>query len=79
MLLVIVEFITTLLYLIVTYSILSLFYTLTVDWQEQTIKVYDDLAEEMAAYFRGIGSRTDDIEKALELAGKPTQAKIVEL
>lgn len=36
-----------------------------------TIQTYNDSALELAEYFRGIGSRVGDIEKAFNLCGKP--------
>jgi SAM-dependent methyltransferase len=47
------------------------------DWQQKTTQVYDDSAEELAAYFSGIGSRVDDIERAISLAG--TADRVVEI
>jgi hypothetical protein len=44
-----------------------------------TIATYDNSAQELAAYFAGIGSRLDIIQEALQLAGKPHEAKVVEV
>jgi len=49
------------------------------DWQKQNTKVYNDSAKEIAEYFKGIGSRTKDIERALKLAHKNNGAKVIEL
>ena len=46
---------------------------------ETTIRTYDQSAAALAEYFRGIGPRTDDIARALELAGTPTGAAVVEI
>lgn len=59
--------------------ILEVGYTLNMDWHEQNVKVYNDSAEEIAEYFRGIGPRIDDIERGLGLAGKKNGAKVIEL
>lgn len=40
--------------------------------REQTVDTYNNSAEELATYFKGIGSRTKDIDIAIELC--PTQA-----
>lgn len=39
-----------------------------------TITTYNDHAEELAAYFAGIGSRLDIIQEALKLADSPKDA-----
>jgi trans-aconitate methyltransferase len=44
-----------------------------------TIASYDKHAEELAAYFAGIGSRSDIIKEALELAGNPEDPRVVEV
>lgn len=49
------------------------------DWRQATIDTYNKSAVEMAEYFAGIGSRTDDIDKAIELAGSPEQPVILEI
>lgn len=49
------------------------------DWRKETVDTYNRSAKDLAEYFRGIGSRNDDIEKALKLAGNPTKPKIVEI
>ena len=48
-------------------------------WHDKTIQTYNQSAEQLAEYFKGIGARDDDIERALELAGSPTHAKVVEI
>lgn len=37
---------------------------------DETLQAYNTYAREYAAYFKGIGSRVTDIERALNLAGK---------
>jgi|SRR5680860_458915 len=49
------------------------------DWHKQNIKVYDNSASELAERFNGIGSRIEDIERALKLANQNTGAKVVEI
>jgi SAM-dependent methyltransferase len=49
------------------------------DWQEKTIQTYDTSADALAQYFAGHGARTDDIDRALELAGAGTDARVVEI
>ncbi len=49
------------------------------DWYTHNIKVYDDSANELAEYFSGIGSRTEDIKRGLVLADKDTDARVVEI
>lgn len=49
------------------------------DWQKQNIKVYNDSAAEIAAYFSGIGSRVEDIERGFQLAEKTKGARAVEI
>lgn len=49
------------------------------NWQHKTIATYDQSAEQLAAYFSGIGSRVNDIERALVLAGNPDQARVIEI
>lgn len=44
-----------------------------------TISTYDNSAQKLAAYFAGIGSRLDIIKEALDAAGKPTSARVVEV
>lgn len=45
----------------------------------KTITTYDTSARELAVYFAGIGSRLELIKKALELAGSPADAVVVEV
>lgn len=49
------------------------------DLRQQTIDTYDKSAKALADYFRGIGSRTDDIEEAFELADNPSHARVIEI
>jgi predicted TPR repeat methyltransferase len=49
------------------------------DSASQTIDTYNKSAKELAEQFAGIGSRTDDIELALRLAGNKTDARVVEI
>jgi SAM-dependent methyltransferase len=49
------------------------------NWHEKTIDTYDKSAEKLAEYFKGIGPRIEDIERALELAGCPPDARLVEI
>jgi SAM-dependent methyltransferase len=45
----------------------------------QTVQTYDDSAEALATYFAGIGSRVNDIELALKLAGNPPEPNVAEV
>lgn len=54
-------------------------YDYDMDWNAQNIKVYDESADDLARHFRGIGSRTADIKRALKLANKTDGAKVVEI
>lgn len=47
--------------------------------RQQTIITYNNSAKELAEYFKGIGSREDDIELALRLANSPTGARVIEV
>jgi len=49
------------------------------DIRQQTVDTYNKSARELAEYFRGIGSRTKDIDLAIELAGNPDDPRIVEI
>lgn len=49
------------------------------DWNSQTVKVYDDAAEAFAGYFKAIGSRVSDIELGLSLAQADESARVVEI
>lgn len=53
-------------------------YTLTMT-DKTTISTYDNSAEQLAAYFSGIGSRLDVIKEALKLANHPKGARVVEV
>ena len=46
---------------------------------EQTIRTYDESAEALAEYFKGIGPRIHDIEKGLKLAHAGPEARVVEI
>ncbi len=46
---------------------------------ETTISTYDNSAQELATYFAGIGSRLDIIQEVLAAAGKPQNARVVEV
>jgi SAM-dependent methyltransferase len=46
---------------------------------QETVETYDRSAEALAEYFRGIGPRTDDIDRAFKLAGNPKNPKILEI
>lgn len=48
------------------------------NWDDKTIETYDASAKELAEYFRGIGSRIDDIELGLKLASA-TDARVMEI
>ena len=47
--------------------------------RQQTIDTYNESATELAEYFKGIGPRVKDINRAFELAGNPQNAKVVEI
>lgn len=47
--------------------------------KQKTIDTYNKSALELAAYFSGIGARTDDIDTAFELVGSPKNARVVEI
>jgi len=49
------------------------------NWVEKTIATYDASAEQLAAYFAGIGPRVADIERAIELTGDARPQRVVEL
>lgn len=49
------------------------------DYKALTIKTYDKSAKELAEYFRSVGPRVDEIERALSLAGTPTGARVIEI
>ncbi|MDZ7785943.1 MAG: class I SAM-dependent methyltransferase [Candidatus Saccharibacteria bacterium] len=49
------------------------------NWKQVTVDTYNKSAKELAEYFRGIGSRVKDIEKALELAGNTNNPKVLEI
>ena len=49
------------------------------NWHNKTVETYDQSAEQLAEYFKGIGPRVDDIECALNLAGNPHSARVIEV
>lgn len=49
------------------------------DHRATTVETYNRSAEALAEYFKGIGPRVRDIDKALELAGNPINPSIVEI
>ncbi len=50
-----------------------------VDWRQETVDTYNKSAKELADYFRGIGSRVEDVEEAFRLAGNPNSANALEI
>lgn len=49
------------------------------NWHERNLQTYNSSAEKLAAYFHGIGARTDDIELALKLAPRGADTRVVEI
>jgi len=49
------------------------------DWKQRTIDTYNNSARELAAYFKGIGSRVDDIEQVLSLAPERVNPTVIEI
>ncbi|MBP7807414.1 class I SAM-dependent methyltransferase [Candidatus Saccharibacteria bacterium] len=49
------------------------------NWAAKTIETYDASAEQLADYFKGIGPRVDDIERAIDLADTNTDLRVVEI
>lgn len=49
------------------------------NWYKQNIATYDKSAKQLAEYFKGIGPRVKDIKYALELAGNPKNARVIEI
>lgn len=47
--------------------------------RQQTVDVYNDTAAHMAQKFRNIGARKDDVQRGLELAGDPADARVLEI
>lgn len=47
------------------------------DWKRKTVETYDASAQALAEYFKGIGPRIEDIERAIELA--PGHGRVVEI
>lgn len=46
---------------------------------DRTVKVYDDSAQGLSDYFQGIGSRTEDIDRAFQLAQSHYPPNVVEI
>ena len=49
------------------------------DWQKKTIQTYDDSAQALAEYFKGLGPRVSDIQLGLKLAQADENAHVVEI
>jgi SAM-dependent methyltransferase len=49
------------------------------DYRKLTVETYNKSAKELAEYFRGIGSRKRYIDKTFELAGNPTEPRVLEI
>ncbi len=49
------------------------------DLRQLTIDTYNKSARGLSEYFRGIGSRADDIKLALQLAGGPNNPHVLEI
>ncbi len=49
------------------------------DWHSKNIEVYNKSANELAERFSGIGSRVEDIDRALLLADSVVGARVVEI
>jgi SAM-dependent methyltransferase len=49
------------------------------DWKQKTVDTYNKSAVELAEYFKGIGPRVKDIEKAFELAGNRQNPNVLEI
>lgn len=49
------------------------------DLRQQTVDTYNNSVEQFVDYFAGIGARTKDINRALELAHKTEGARVVEI
>lgn len=49
------------------------------DWEKKTIETYDNSAERLAEYFRGVGARTQDIEQAISLRSADGEINAVEI
>jgi predicted TPR repeat methyltransferase len=47
--------------------------------KQETIDTYNESAEALSEYFRGIGPRTEDIEQAFKLAGDVQNPRVVEI
>lgn len=50
------------------------------NWHNETIRIYDKAAAELAEHFSGVGPRTNDIQMALDLLKTPPEsARVVEI
>lgn len=49
------------------------------DWQLVTTNTYDESAEALAEFFKGIGPRTSYIDLAFKLIGYKEHARVVEI
>jgi SAM-dependent methyltransferase len=49
------------------------------DWDSRTVKTYNNSAEALAKYFRGIGPRTDDIDLGFRLSRSGPNSRVVEI
>lgn len=49
------------------------------DWDAKTITTYDNSAQALAEYFKGIGARVDDIELGLSLAKADIDGRAIEI
>ena len=48
-------------------------------WKQKTVDTYNKSAKELAEYFRGIGSRKGDIQRAIELSDATENPVILEI
>jgi len=49
------------------------------DWNAETIKTYNESANELAEYFNGVGARIDDIQRGIQLCGSHDALHAVEI
>lgn len=49
------------------------------NWHNKTVDTYDSKAKELAEKFKGIGARTDDILRAIELSKSSGNTHVVEI
>lgn len=52
---------------------------MSMDWAKKTIDTYDNSAERLTEYFRGVGARTHDIERAIGLRATKGAISVVEI